>query len=380
MVKEVDPAAKSGDIVNVYDKSGVLFGRGIYNAKSMIALRMLVHDDRQIDEGFWRPALQAAIDLRRRHALDTVTDAYRLVHSEGDGLSGLILERYADVLVFEFFSLGMFQRVEMLANIAGDILGKPISLDRPDVISGNWRVAVRVDENVERQEGFRSPPTKDSSLEDVIIREHGVRYRVNVVSGHKTGFFCDQRDNRLKLARLARDASVLDLCSYTGGFGLAAKTIGGAKEVACVDLDEAAIEIAKANANLNQVRITCIHSDVFPYLRQMIANTRRFDVVVLDPPKFALSRDAFDDAIAKYFDMNQLAMQTVSAGGIYVTCSCSGLVSAEVFFHTIQRAAKRAQVRLQMFDRTGAGPDHPVMLNCPESEYLKVLWFRRVGG
>lgn len=407
MVRAADPAARAGDVVAVYDKAGKLFGRGFYNPRSQIAVRMLIHGDAPLDDVFWRTALGRAVALRRRLNLDAVTDAYRLVHAEGDGLSGLIVERYADCLAFEFFSLGMFQRREQLAALLGEALGAPASLDRPSAANSAWRLVFRADEQIERLEGFRVPPNeaaagKDSrdrggekgfspqqpegfsrqqrpshaGLSRPIIREHGVRYRVDVAAGHKTGFFCDQRDNRRRFAALCRDANVLDLCCYTGGFGLCAKVLGGAREVTSVDLDEAALELARENANLNQARVEHVHADAFPYLRQMLANGRQYDMVVLDPPKLALSRDGLEEALWKYHDLNQLAMQTVRPGGVLLTCSCSGLVSLETFVETVHRAARRAGRVPQLFEQTGAAPDHPLLLNCPESAYLKALWLR----
>lgn len=376
MIGDADPAARPGDIVNIYDKSGAFFGRGLYNPSSTIVLRVLVHGDHAIDDTFWRSRLAEAVGLRRRLNLDETTDAYRLVHAEGDGLSGLIVERYADCLVFEVFSLGMFQRTAMLAAQLADLLRPPTSLDRPARASGSWRTIVRADPAIERIEGFRVADQRQPDVGELTIREHGIRYRVDVAGGHKTGFFCDQRENRRRIAPFCRDAAVLDLCCYTGGFGLCAKLLGGAKEVTSVDLDEAAIAVARENANLNQTRINLVHSDAFAYLRQMIANGRRFDTVILDPPKLAPTRDDVQDALRKYHDLNGLAMQVVRPGGVLVTCSCSGLVSRDVFVETVHRAARGLKRMLQMFDQTGAGPDHPVMLNCPESAYLKVLWLR----
>ncbi len=376
MVGNADAAARPGDVVNIYDKSGAFFGRGLYNPQSNIVLRVLVRSDLAIDDAFWRTRLGEAIDLRRRLNLDETTDAYRLVHAEGDGLSGLIVEKYADCLVFEVFSLGMFQRTAMFATQLADMLGPPTSIDRPERASKTWRTIVRADEAMERIEGFRAAARQQADVGALTIREHGVRYRVDVMGGHKTGFFCDQRDNRRRIAPFCRDAAVLDLCCYTGGFGLCAKLLGKAKDVTSVDLDEAALAIARENVNLNQTRINLVHSDAFAYLRQMIANGRRFDTVILDPPKFAPSRDDVQDALRKYHDLNGLAMQVLRPGGVLVTCSCSGLVSAEVFVETVHRAARGLKRPLQMFEQTGAGPDHPVMLNCPESAYLKVLWLR----
>jgi 23S rRNA (cytosine1962-C5)-methyltransferase len=378
MVRAADPAARPGDVVNLYDKSGQFFGRGLYNSRSQIVVRVLSRDETPIDAAFWRARLEQAVALRRQLKLDEVTDAYRLVHSEGDGLSGLIAERYADCLVFELFSLGIFQRHEELSRTLGEILGPPGRLDRPEQAAPTWRTFVRADSRIERLEGFQVPLGRgpDDSAARLTIREHGVRYRVDVKTGHKTGFFCDQRENRRRLAALCHDANVLDLFCYTGGFSLCALKLGQARSVTGVDLDEAAVAVACENANLNQLRVDFVYADAFTYMRQMLANGRQFDVVVLDPPKLATYREEYEDALRKYFDMNHLALQVVRPGGVLLTCSCSGLVSPSAFTETVHRAAQRAGRGLQLFDQTGAGPDHPIMLDCPESAYLKALWFR----
>ncbi len=378
MVREADPAARPGDIVSVYDKHGQLFGRGLYNPRSQIVVRMLAHGDQPIDEAFWRERLERAIDLRRQLKLDDRTDAYRLVHAEGDELSGLIVERYADCLVFEFFSLGMFAQRASLTQIMTGLLGPPATLDRPGKASAHWRVLLQADKRSESLEGFRAPAigAQPDAPTRVTIREHDVRYWVDFKAGHKTGFFCDQRENRRRLATFCADADVLDLCCYTGGFSLCAKLLGGARSVSGVDLDEDAVSVARENANLNQTRIDFVYADAFTFMRQMLSNHRQFDTVVLDPPKLARYRGELDDARQKYADMNTLALQMVRPGGIYLTCSCSGLVSPRMFREIVIQSAQRAGRRLQFLDESGAAPDHPVMSNCPESAYLKALWFR----
>lgn len=376
MIASADPAAEPGGVVAVYDKSGGLVGHGLYNPRSQIAVRMLCWGERPIDPAFWRERLGEAIALRRRLELDAVTDAYRLVHAEGDGLSGLIVERYADVLVFELFSLGMFEQRELIFRSLTELLGPPASLDRPARAAEQWQLIVRADERIEAIEGFRVPPPAAGAPRSTVVREQGVRYRVDLAAGQKTGFFCDQRDNRRRLAGFCRDAAVLDMCCYSGGFGLCAKILGGAREVTSVDLDEHAIALARENANLNQVRIEHVHADAFPYLRQMHTNGRQYDVIVLDPPKLAGSRREVDDALRKYHDLNALAMRVLRPGGILLTCSCSGLVGPELFRETVARAARLAGRRVQVFDQTQAAADHPVMMNCPESAYLKALWLR----
>jgi 23S rRNA (cytosine1962-C5)-methyltransferase len=374
MIGDIDPAAKSGDVVNIYGRDDQLFGRGLFSPHAPLALRVLAHGDVPIDDRFWRERLAAAATLRQRLRLADVTDAYRLVHAEGDGLSGLIVERYADCLVFEVFAAGMYQRWSMLADMLGDVLGPPSSLDRPGASAGTWRRYVRADAPIESAERFHVDSTGQEPPGRLIIREHGVRYRVDVAGGHKTGFFCDQRDNRRRLADLCHDADVLDLCCYTGGFSLCAKVLGGARSVTGVDLDEQALALARENAGLNQTRIDFVHADAFTYLRQMIANGRTFDTVILDPPKLATSRDEYETALRKYGDLNALAMQVVRPGGVLLTCSCSGLVSTDVFVDTVYRAARRCNRPAQRFALTAAGPDHPVTPACPESAYLKAVW------
>ena len=367
MVGPASPDADSGDMVAVYDPKGERFGSGFYNSHSQIALRMLTFDDRPVDQEFFRAALERAVSLR----LDTlrlqeVTNAYRVVHAEGDGLSGFIVDRYADVLSVQVASYGVYQQLGSWLPILEELLGT------------EQRV-VAVDPGIAKAEGFRPPKDLfDSNVRPVRVEEHGIRYAVDFALGHKTGFFCDQRDNRSRLAKLVEGRDVLDLCCYTGGFALAAKVLGGARDVTGVDLDEKAIAGAKKNANLNQTRVRWVHSDAFIYVRQMLENGRQWDVVVVDPPKFIPSRGDVEEGRRKYFDLNKLAMALVKPGGLMVTCSCSGLLSGRDHETIVVDAARRQKRTLQFLDRTGAGADHPVMANCPESRYLKVLWTRLV--
>lgn len=374
MIAAADRAAQAGDVVQVYERDGRLLGRGLYNPHSQIAVRMLAYGDVLIDDEFWRSCAGQAIELRRQLRIHEQTDCYRLVHAEGDRISGLIAERAADCLVMEIFSLGIYQRRDQIARalLAQASLAHEGSAEPP---AQPLRVFTRVDDHIAALERI---PRDASSRESVhvTIREHGIRYTVDITAGHKTGFFCDQRENRVRFARLCKDLRVLDLCCYTGGFGLCAKKLGGAAEVTAVDLDEKVIALARENANRNQVRISHAHSDAFIYLRQMIENGRQFDAVVLDPPKFARTRAEFEDALVRYNDLNMLAMQVVRPGGLLLTCSCSGLVSWADFTSVVHRASRRANRTLQVLDRTGAAPDHPVSLECPETAYLKAMWLR----
>lgn len=365
MIAEADPKARAGDIVAVFDKNDAFFGQGFYHNHSQLALRILTHGEEPVDEDFFRERLRRAIEWRERLITPELqTDAYRLVHAEGDGLSGLIAERYADVAAIEVFSAGVFRRIEMFKALLGEL-------------TGLHRFVVRADEHIQRIEQFNIPPDSGTdSPRTVTVRESGLRFRVDLQAGHKTGFFCDQRDNRRRLAGLCRGAEMLDVCCYSGGFSIYAMKLGGAASVTGVDLDEEAVEMARKNANLNDAKISFVHADGFGYLRQMQTNGRRFDVVVLDPPKFVPRRDDLEEGNRKYLDLNTLGMSVVKPGGVLLTCSCSGLVSRDDFLGLVKAAANRLRRPVQIVDQTGAGPDHPVMANCLESGYLKAIWAR----
>lgn len=370
LLGQVSRDAKPGDFVNVYDKNGNLCGGGLYNPRAKMVLRVVSHSLQPVDESYFELAIRRAVALRRSlFKLDEVTDAYRLINSDGDGLSGLVIDRYADTLLIEVYSLGIAQRLPKWLPLLHELAGTKFA-------------RVQVDHDLGSLEGIKPSTFKETNAAAptlVKIREHGVRYEVDFTEGHKTGFFCDQRENRKAIARFTQGARVLDLCCYTGGFSLNAKVMGGADEVTSVDLDEAAIAQAKRNANLNnQARLKFVHADAFAYARQMQQNGEKWDVVVLDPPKLIFTRENPGNAEGrrKYEDLNQLAISLVKPGGIFVTCSCSGLLSLEDFEQHVIKAAHRQQRRLQFFDRTGPGPDHPVYSNCLESRYLKLLWSR----
>ncbi|MBI5802527.1 MAG: class I SAM-dependent rRNA methyltransferase [Verrucomicrobia bacterium] len=362
MIAGASPDAKPGDLVAVFDKEGRRFGTGLWNPRARVPLRVLHHGEEAAGEELFDRLIERALDLRLRLlALGENTDAHRVISSDGDGMSGLVVDRYGDTLSVEVHSLGMFQRLGRLLPVIHERLGTK-------------RQVISVDDFIARVEGIRFAPAND--VRTVRIREHGVRYEVDFASGHKTGFFCDQRENRRKLAALVKDQRVLDCCCYTGGFALAAKVLGGAADVTGVDLDEKAIEQAKRNANLNQARIDWVHCDAFSFARQMQRNNTRWPVVILDPPKFLQSREEELEGRRKYEDLNGMGMNVLEPGGLLVTCSCSGLIDMEGFEELVTRAAYRLGRRLQFLDRTGAGADHPVMANCLESRYLKVIWAR----
>jgi len=374
MLGEVSPGARAGDLVAVYDKAGRVCGTGLLNPRAKIPLRVVCHGSVPVGEDYFERALGRAVALRRETlGLDGVTDAYRLINSDGDGLSGLTIDRYADVLAVEVFSLGILQRLGRWLPILHQACGTKHHL-------------VRVDPELAQVEGIRQAMIGGLGSgpggpvpRKVKVREHGVVFEVDLEEGHKTGFFCDQRENRRRFAGMVGSgARVLDLCCYSAGFSVAVAAAGRAGEITAVDLDEAAVEMARRNANLNRARIRFVHADAFAYARQMQQNGESWDAVILDPPKFVLTREPAGAAEGhrKYADLNQLAISLVRPGGLFLTCSCSGLVSlADFEAHTI-KAAHRLGRRLQFLDTTGPGADHPVLSNCLESRYLKAIWAR----
>jgi 23S rRNA (cytosine1962-C5)-methyltransferase len=353
----------NGSVVDIVDRDAQWVGRGFYNGHSRIALRVLTADPAEaIDAAFFARKLDQAIALRRDLLrLDSVSDAYRLVHSEGDGLSGLVVDRFASTIVMEFFSAGMYH--------FRAVIQQELSRHFPE--SQYYWFA---EEHVQKQESFdcRSPEPPSPGT----VTEHGLRFRVVPGSKHKTGFFLDQRENRQALAEFCHGRRVLDLCCNTGGFAVYAKGLGQASEVIGLDLDEEVIGVAKQNANLNQLRIRFVQSDLFPWLRDAIANGERFDVVVLDPSKQTRDRESIEYALKRYLDMNRLALQAASAGGIFLTCSCTGLVSEDEFLGVLRRAAWQAGRTLQVLKVAGAAADHPFLAHVPEGRYLKAVFCR----
>ena len=368
LIDQVDPDARPGDLVEVRTPQNELLGYGLYNPLAEISVRMLTWGSRLPDESFFRERFTQALALRQELLqLDAVTNAYRVVHAESDGLPGMVVDRYGDLLSAELFSLAMYQRSAALLQMLCELTG-----------AKQW--LIQVPAQAHGQEGFQvAPHGSDGLPESVEIQEHGVRYRVSFSAGHKTGFFCDQRDNRRRLATYSAGRDVLDLCCYTGGFSLNAAGPGQAKSVTGVDLDEQAIALAKENSKRNGSRINWVHADAFGYMRDMQRQKRQYDVVVLDPPKLIRSRKEYDDGVRKYLDFNRLAVGLVKPGGLLLTCSCSGLLPVEEFGSIIRRAAHQAGEsgrRMQILERSGAGGDHPVLTDCPETEYLKACWLR----
>lgn len=353
---------KSGQIVDVVGVDGVWIGRGFYNGHSRIALRMLERDpDVQIDAAWFARKIGEAVSLRRDVLkLDQVSDAWRVVHSEGDGISGLVVDRYADLLVIEFFSAGAFRYREWIY----DALRQHFP---------GCRFHASADEHVQKQESFDFRGSEPA--QPAVITEYGVKFRADPAGAHKTGFFADQRENRQWLSQQVEGKRVLDLCCNTGGFAVYA-AVRSASEVTGIDIDEAVIEIAKGNAKLNNVRPRFVQADIFPWLRDAGQRGDLYDVVILDPAKMTRDREQVINALKKYLDMNKLALSVVKPGGLFATFSCTGLVSEEQFLDMLRRAAFYAGRTVQVLKIAGAGSDHPFLAQVQESRYLKAVFCR----
>lgn len=358
-----DRTAQPGDYVAL-QHDGVTLGYGVFNPRAEMAVRLVSRGDEFPDEAWWRKRLELAVKYRREVlSLDEQATAYRVIFAEGDGLPGLVVDRYNDVLVVEAFSLAMYQRAEAVLDVLTELCRTKHGL----LLAGPMSV---------EHEGFEAEPIGSEDLPtQTVITEHGTKFQVDFAGGQKTGFYCDQRENRQHLAQFCAGAELLDLCCYTGGFSLQAQRLGQARRTIGVDLDPTAIATAKANAQLNQLTADFVQGDAFHYVREARAQDQQFDVVVLDPPKLIRSRDELHDGKNKYFDLNRLAAGLVKPGGWMLTCSCSGLMERGDFTRLVG-AAVSSERRVQIVDVGGAASDHPVAADCLETEYLKALWLR----
>ena len=358
------PGVEDGALVSVEDASGRFVGHALYNSNSDIRLRWLARGRKNaLDRpGEWLAArLRAADDLRRRTLrLEEQGDTYRIVHAEGDDLSGLIVDRLGPVLVCEYHALGFLRlRAEVEAGLARLYPQATLVARAPDGAQRAERMA-------------QALLPAEEELAEHWITEAGLRYPVRAAGGHKTGWFCDQRDNRVTVGALARGRHVLDLFCNTGGFALqAAKQ--GARRVRAVDLDEKSVARAEHAARENALAVECVHADAFDVLRAVAAGAEaeRPDLVVLDPHKFIAGRAHLESGKRKYADLFTLGLQAVRPGGVVAAFSCSGALELAEFLGLVFSAARRAEVSLKLLRILEAAPDHPQRPDFPRSRYLK---------
>lgn len=360
---------QNGDIVTVHDFDGYGMGRGFINQNSKIRIRMLTRDkDQQIDRAFLKMRVRDAWEYRKK-TVDTAS--CRIVFGEADFLPGIVIDKFSDVLVVESLALGIDRLKAVILECLREVLA-----DDGIAVRGVYErsdAKVRLQEGMERYKGFLGEAF-DTNVE---IAENGVRYLVDVKDGQKTGFFLDQKYNRLAIQKLCRGAEVLDCFTHTGSFALNAG-IAGAKSVLGVDASETAIAQAKKNAALNQlqdvVKFQC--ADVFELLPELEQRNARYDVVILDPPAFTKSRNSVKNAIKGYREINMRGMKLVKDGGFLATCSCSHFMDYALFTQTIAQAAKSVHCRLRQVEYRTQSADHPILWNADESYYLKFYIFQ----
>lgn len=369
-VERVNGKPENGDIVRLIDAKGAFMAYGFYNDQSRVALRLLEWDENvAVDEQWFRDKVALAVESRQKDILvDGITNTCRLIFSESDYLPGLIVDKYADHLAVQVLTSGIEKNLPVIIDELQKLLKPESIFDKSDASS-------RGHEGLETKNivlaGIHPP-------ERVEVKENGITYNINIAEGQKSGFYCDQRDNRRILATYARGKKVLDCFSYTGGFTLNSLHAGAAF-VSSVDSSVLAIDTLKENISLNKfdtAKVTAIPSDVNKQLRKFREDDEFFDIVVLDPPKYAPSRSALDKASRAYKDLNRLGMLLLNKGGLLATFSCSGAMDMETFKQVLAWAALDAGKQVQFIHQFCQPEDHPVRSSFPEGEYLKGLLCR----
>jgi len=360
---------KDGSGVELFTKAGGFIATGIINRTSKITIRIISQDhaDKVFEDtkSFWEKKIRDAESIRHLHYSDT--DSYRLVFGEADFIPGLIVERFCDVkknvfLVIQFLSLScdIFR---------SDIIAALEKICKPAGIYERDDADIREKEGLKEKSGWIKGGSFDTTI---LITENGLTFAVDIANGQKTGYFLDQKDNRRAASVFCHGKRVLDACTHTGSFGLnAAKA--GAREVISVDISPEAVEMVNKNIKINKMDevVTAVCADVFDLLKKYETDGEKFDVIILDPPAFTKSAKMIQKAYGGYKEINLRAMRLLNDGGILVTCSCSYFFDANTFYDMLMHAAQDSSKRVQILEKRGAGPDHPVLLGYPKSEYLK---------
>lgn len=354
----VEADAKPGDIVDIHDSKQKFLGRGYFNPKSQITIRILTYEHEPIDYDFFYKRIQAAWDYRKKVA---DLNSCRVIFSESDFLPALIVDKFADILVLQTSALGIERYKTEIADILWDIIKPRGIYERNDI-------TVRELEGLQQEAGF----LKGEFDTNVLMHENGIRFTVDVAEGQKTGYFLDQKENRAALKPFVRAAKVLDCFSHTGSFSLHAASYGAAS-VLGLDISGHAVDTATENARLNNLEQICRFesANVFDRLREYDDRGERFDTIILDPPAFTKSKSAVEGAIRGYKEINLRAMKILQSGGFLVTCSCSHHIDSEMFMDIVYNAGIDSRRKIRLIEYRSQAKDHPVLVAAPETEYLK---------
>ncbi|XZE55118.1 class I SAM-dependent rRNA methyltransferase [Planctomycetaceae bacterium SH139] len=362
---DIDPGLPRGAVVDLTTHDGHWIGRGLYNPNSGLRVRLYSWNrDLELDAEFFRRRIEEAIQRRACLGLGGADQAVRLVYSEADGLSGLIVDRYANTLVIQLTAAAIEEFLPPLVQYLQETL-------QPRAI------VLRTDPKLQAAENFSLESSVIYGALDpehpVAFRQNELHFEVDLVRGQKTGAYLDQRDNHAAAARYLTGRTVLDMCCHTGGFGLVAAARGAA-EVLGVDSSQQALAAARRNADRNQLsNLQFETGDCFDTLAEMAKSRRKFGAVVVDPPRLAGSRAKVESALRAYYRLNRSAIDLLEPGGILVTCSCSGRVTRGDFLNTLVDVGRRGRRDITVLENRGAAPDHPMRVSCPESDYLKCL-------
>ncbi len=364
----------NGEIVDVVNEKDKYLGSGFYNSNSKIVVRLISKNaNDKFDKEFFRRRIKYAIDYRLTVMGDDL-NAFRVIFGEADELPGLTVDKFNNILVVQILSLGIEVRKDLILKLLYEEMEKS-GFEISGIYIRN-DVDIRAKEGLDEYKewfdlGFKNP--KDTKTK---IVENGIKYIVDFENGQKTGFFLDQKYNRLAIRKIAKGRNVLDCCTHTGSFAMNAY-LGGAKKVTAMDISEKALEDSEANFELNKMEIDTTCGDVFDVLKELAEeNKKRYDFIILDPPAFTKSRKTIDSALRGYQEINYLALKSLPRGGYLATASCSHFATEELFLDAIYKASLQAGVKLKQVSFSGAAPDHPVLLGVEETKYLKFYIFQ----
>lgn len=378
-ITAIDGQVQDGDLVDVRSRKGSYLGTGFYNSHSLIRVRLVSRNANDtFDEAFWGRRVQYAWDYRKTVMGDGDSRCCRIIFGEADHFPGLTVDRYENVLVAQVLSLGIEQRKDVIFSQ----LLRVLRGDGQDIVGIFERndVSIREKEGMTEGKGWYVPDGETApDIATVDITENGIVYTVDFINGQKTGFFLDQKYNRLAVSKLARGKTVLDCFTHTGSFALNAAQ-GGAKHVTAVDVSDFAVECARENARRNGLDdvMECVCTNVFELLPALEQQPRRYDFIILDPPAFTKSRKTIAKAMTGYKEINYRAMKLLPRGGYLATCSCSHFASEELFIKMLHSAAKDAGVQLRQIEVRQQCADHPILWGVEETNYLKFFLFQVV--